>query len=232
MIKTLTTILLTLLALHTIADVRIDRYTLLQDVETQAQANPLDVIINIKFPENVINVNQAIKHLLARSGYSFYESYEGKIIEEYRLPEVHRKIGPIPLKRALKVLLGNTWQINIDHLHRSISIVQSGQNSLHTIKPTVAQIIDSVTKKTSLDEVIAIDIVDQKFSEVLPKILPKNWKYRIDSSSVSNKVVNITSDSQTRKQILDRLIQNSQSTGYFFENLKILVIKENLQVIK
>jgi hypothetical protein len=43
--------------------------------------------------------------LLVKSGYDLDSNYESEKISNFKLPEVHREIGPMPLKRAIKVLL-------------------------------------------------------------------------------------------------------------------------------
>jgi hypothetical protein len=41
--------------------------------------------------------------LLVKSGYDLDSNYESEKINNFKLPEVHREIGPIPIKRAIKV---------------------------------------------------------------------------------------------------------------------------------
>ncbi|VVM18483.1 hypothetical protein BSPWISOXPB_1549 [uncultured Gammaproteobacteria bacterium] len=57
--------------------------------------------------------------LLVKSGYDLDSNYESEKINNFKLPEVHREIGPIPLKRAIKVLLGQRG-ICKDEISRSI----------------------------------------------------------------------------------------------------------------
>jgi type IV pili sensor histidine kinase/response regulator len=79
---------------------------MINQIETPAQANLLSVVISVKFAQHVITVKQAIEGLLVKSGYDLESNYESEKINNFKLPEVHREIGPIPLKRAIKVLLG------------------------------------------------------------------------------------------------------------------------------
>jgi type IV pili sensor histidine kinase/response regulator len=103
---------------------QIDRYTIINKIETPAQANLLSVVISVKFAQHVITVKQAIEELLVKSGYDLDSNYESEKISNFKLPEVHREIGPIPLKRAIKVLLGPAWDLQVDEISRSIQIVQ------------------------------------------------------------------------------------------------------------
>jgi hypothetical protein len=48
--------------------------------------------------------------------YDLDSNYESEKINNFKLPEVHREIGPMPLKRAIKVLLGPAWDLQVDEI--------------------------------------------------------------------------------------------------------------------
>ena len=54
----------------------IDRYTVLNPIQTPAQADPLSVVISIKFAKSVVSVKQAIEQLLRQSGYTLSKNYD------------------------------------------------------------------------------------------------------------------------------------------------------------
>jgi type IV pili sensor histidine kinase/response regulator len=235
MIKTQLTLLLALFTLNTIADTQIDRYTIIQDIETQSQANPLDVVVNIKFPKNVVNVKQAIAHLLKRSGYKLDPNYESVIIDKYILPHVHRQIGPIKLKRAIEVLLGKSWLVQIDDLNRTIQIVKNGENPLKVLEPDTNMLIAAAIKKDVLDEIIMVHLsYKEKLANAFKKILPPDWKEPQFANEEQKDIVlgTIISENKTREQVIKEILAKHNLIGFFYKKLKLLAIKDNTKVIK
>jgi hypothetical protein len=63
----------------------LDRYTLLSNIETHAQANPLNVVVSVKFAKSIITVKQAIEKLLEQSGFTLNNNYEAEKINNFRV---------------------------------------------------------------------------------------------------------------------------------------------------
>lgn len=104
---------------------RVARYSSISTKPSKAQEDLLSVIIEIKFPHTVQTVGNAIDNTLINSGYKLADitSSDPKllILINSPLPGVHRNLGPIPLRDALKVLSGSAWSLVVDPLHRLVS---------------------------------------------------------------------------------------------------------------
>jgi type IV pili sensor histidine kinase/response regulator len=210
----------------------LDRYTLLSNIETHAQANPLNVVVSVKFAKSIITVKQAIEKLLEQSGFTLNNNYEAEKINNFKLPFVHREIGPISLKRAIKVLIGSAWNIQVDEVSRSIQVVQTGANTLQVLSPDARTMIESVIEPDVLDEVVAVSISDELIIEAFEKILPNGWKVRLENEVFEQKMISIVSEDLTREQIIKQVLNSVNSQGYFYKKLKLLVIRDNTKVIK
>ncbi len=216
----------------------VDRYTKINNVETFAQANPLNVVISTKFAKSIITVKQAIEELLIQSGYTLNSNYEAERIGNFALPKVHREIGPIPLKRAIKVILGKAWDIQINETTRSIQIVQADSEVLQVLTPDSKALIENVVETGVLDEIVAVSIKDTLLVDALKKVLPVGWAIQLEDSTatLARKTVTVTSEDHNRetviKQVLADIDADMQVQGFFFEKLKLLVVRSNQKVIK
>jgi len=105
--------------------VQVGRYTSINPVASNQQANILSVVVTIPFNKNVETVGDAINHLLLRSGYQLAALKSSDpmlpVLLNSSLPEIHRKLGPITIENALHVLAGSAWDLVIDPVHRMIS---------------------------------------------------------------------------------------------------------------
>lgn len=215
----------------------IDRYTQISNIETYAQAKPLNTIISIKFAESIITVKQAIERLLRQSGYTLNQNYEAEKTNNFNLPKVHRQLGPIPLKRAIKVLLGPAWLIQVDETSRSIQIVQNADNVFQVLTPNSNALIKDAIKTDALDEVVAASIKDEALIDALTKVLPAGWVVEIigddtEALTLKQKMVSVISEDDKREQIIKKILTTINAKGFFYKKLKILAIKSNFEVIK
>lgn len=105
------------------ASVQVARYSVMPATATPAQADLLAVVVNIKFPQQIATVGEALDFLLRRSGYRLAEtdSPAMTILQRLPLPAVHRHIGPLTLKNALLTLAGPAYRLAIDPLHRTLN---------------------------------------------------------------------------------------------------------------
>jgi len=105
--------------------VQVGRYTSINPVASSQQTNILSVVVTIPFNKNVETVGDAVSHLLLRSGYQLAALKSSDpmlpILLNSALPEIHRKLGPITIENALRVLAGNAWDLVIDPVHRMVS---------------------------------------------------------------------------------------------------------------
>ena len=106
-------------------DIQVGRYSLFAATPTEAQADPLQGTITVQFPDRVRTVGDAVKHLLQQSGYRLAGSGATGTASAYLmalpLPAVHRRVGPMPLKRALETLAGPAYRLVEDPVHRLVA---------------------------------------------------------------------------------------------------------------
>ena len=106
-------------------DLQVGRYSLFATTPTEAQADPLQAPITVRFPDRVRTVGDAVKHLLQQSGYRLAGSEATGPVSAYLmalpLPAVHRSVGPMPLKRTLETLAGPAYRLVEDPAHRLVA---------------------------------------------------------------------------------------------------------------
>jgi len=107
--------------------VQTDRYTKIKIAPKAEQLAPLDVVVDVKFPMQIITIENAIHYLLEESGFELIQKElrpkEMSIMLANRLPAVHRDLTPMMLKDALNVLLGKHFRLIYDPLRRKVSFV-------------------------------------------------------------------------------------------------------------
>jgi conjugative transfer region protein (TIGR03748 family) len=107
------------------SDIQVGRYSLFAAAPTEAQADPLQAIIKLQFPESVRTIGEAVRHLLQQSGYRLAGSEATGSASAYLmalpLPAVHQSLGPMPLKRALDTLAGPAFRLVEDPVHRLVT---------------------------------------------------------------------------------------------------------------
>ena len=101
------------------------RYSYVKNIAPVDQLNPLKVVVKTKVPQSVKTVGQTVEFLLARSGYVLADksvlSKEAKTLLSHPLPQVHRKLGPMTLDKALHTLSGEAFELVVDPVHRKIA---------------------------------------------------------------------------------------------------------------
>lgn len=104
---------------------QVARYSTIAPVPTAAQVDPLDVVVTVVFPEQLTTVDEALHYVLRRSGYRLASAEAAdpatSVLANQPLPEVHRRLGPITVARALSTLAGPAWTMVIDPVHRLVS---------------------------------------------------------------------------------------------------------------
>ncbi len=107
------------------ANVSIGRYLSVAAKPVPSQQQLLQQQIQIKFPQNVFTVKQAIQVMLQFSGYRLANTKSmgnaAKAMLHLPLPEVDRTLGPMSLEQGLMTLAGNAFYLLVDPVHRLIA---------------------------------------------------------------------------------------------------------------
>lgn len=102
----------------------IGHYLSLENKPTEAQINLLSQIIQVRFPQEVQSIGDAMIYMLRYSGYSLID--EGKQSPALKntlrkpLPIIDRNFGPMSLKDALTTLAGPAFTLVHDPLNREV----------------------------------------------------------------------------------------------------------------
>lgn len=108
------------------APMQVGRYTIVAPVATAAQADPLQTMVKIRFPDpHITTVGDAMRYLLRHSGYRLAEPEAAgptmATLLDHLLPKVHRHLGPMTLQNMLSTLTGTAYQIVVDPVNRLIA---------------------------------------------------------------------------------------------------------------
>ncbi|MCY9848940.1 TcpQ domain-containing protein [Pectobacterium sp. 13-115] len=106
--------------------VRYDRYTLVSTRPADSQRDPLNQMIDITMPQQLVrSVGDGFRYLLLESGYSLCPSSSSMFSELLvrPLPGVQRNIGPVRLSEALQIVAGPAWRLRVDDVNREICFV-------------------------------------------------------------------------------------------------------------
>ncbi|AUH01903.1 pilus assembly protein [Prodigiosinella confusarubida] len=102
---------------------RYDRYTLVSTRPADAQRDPLNQMVDITMPAQLVrSVGDGFRYLLLESGYSLCPASSSAFVEllSRPLPAVQRSIGPVRLSEALQVLAGPAWRLRVDDVNREV----------------------------------------------------------------------------------------------------------------
>ncbi|HFW3715114.1 TPA: TcpQ domain-containing protein [Salmonella enterica subsp. enterica serovar 6,7:y:-] len=105
---------------------RSGRYTLVNVKSADAQREPLNQLIDITMPGQLVNtVGDGFRYLFFQSGYALCGRYGADFAELLNrpLPAVQRKIGPMRLSEALQVVAGPAWRMSVDEVNREVCFV-------------------------------------------------------------------------------------------------------------
>lgn len=103
--------------------VRYDKYTLVSTRPADAQRDPLNQMVDITMPAQLVrSVGDGFRYLLLESGYSLCPASSSVFTEllSRPLPAVQRSIGPVRLSEALQVLAGPAWRLRVDDVNREV----------------------------------------------------------------------------------------------------------------
>lgn len=120
---------------------RSGRYTLVNVKSADAQREPLNQLIDITMPGQLVNtVGDGFRYLLFQSGYALCGRYGADFAELLNrpLPAVQRKIGPMRLSEALQVVAGPAWRMSVDEVNREVCFVLRDAYQAQAKAPTPA----------------------------------------------------------------------------------------------
>ncbi|WAJ37247.1 TcpQ domain-containing protein [Pseudomonas sp. GOM7] len=102
--------------------VRSGRYTLTSTLPLLSQEDLMSQIIEVTIPGTLNpTVGDALKHALARSGYSLTAPNNvTEVLYSRPLPAAHYKLGPMKLRDTLQVLAGPAWRVQVDEVTRHV----------------------------------------------------------------------------------------------------------------
>lgn len=129
--------------------VRYDRYTLVSTRPADAQLDPLNQVVDITMPAQLVStVGEGFRYLLLESGYSLCSATTAAFSEllSRPLPAVQRTIGPLKLSEALQIVAGPAWRLKVDEVNREVCFELRDQYrsfsapaaSLPAIRPAVS----------------------------------------------------------------------------------------------
>lgn len=103
---------------------QVGRYLTVSNKPKPSQINLLSQIVQIRFPQNVQSIGDAMSYLLQFSGYSLVSdlrmSEALKTTVSKTLPVVDRELGPISLKDGLTTLAGPAFYLVQDPINREV----------------------------------------------------------------------------------------------------------------
>ena len=101
--------------------VRYGRYTLVELVPEPAQRDLMRQVVDVVIPANLdINVGDALRHVLRRSGYRLCDTADATALYALPLPAAHLHLGPLMLRDALLTLAGPAWDVSVDDGARQV----------------------------------------------------------------------------------------------------------------
>lgn len=103
----------------------VGRYSLVSATPTQQQTDILSVMVTVTMPELIQTVGDAVRHVLKPSGYRLARmTAQGPEVIQFLdrpLPQIHRKLGPMPLQDILLTLVSPAFRLHTDPVHRLIA---------------------------------------------------------------------------------------------------------------
>ncbi len=193
----------------------ISRYAYLLPGSSHAQRHPLQVTVTqVRFPQEVANVGEALQYLLTRSGYRLDEQrspWARAILMPQPLPEVQRDLGPIPLAEALGVLAGSAWRLKVNPLYRTV-IIEPTEAWLQQLEsaPARLEIERSVPRDTARADLYLDSSLADGFKSETPRdeFAPaaEDYTVALEFSASLHDPAEIFVDDLSLQQALDLLV--------------------------
>lgn len=102
--------------------IRYGRYTLVEIIPTNEQRDLMEQIVDITIPgAATASVGDALRYSLLRSGYQLCDDRDDiRAFDTLPLPASHMHIGPMVLRDALQMLVGRTWELQVNEAGRRV----------------------------------------------------------------------------------------------------------------
>ncbi len=106
-------------------NIRVGRYLAVADSPQTDQQQLLQQQIQVRFPQQIVTIEQAMQFTLQFSGYRLENPKSMSVLVQsmlkQRLPEVDRNFGPMTLQEALTTLAGESFYLLVDPVHRLVA---------------------------------------------------------------------------------------------------------------
>ena len=116
----------------------VGRYSILSARPTLAQRDLLTTPVTESFSPSLHTVGDAVDVLLAPTGYRLSstanDEFERPALLALPLPAAHRALTGLPIRRALNLLVGPTFHLIEDPIHRLMSFERCGPRATPTIE--------------------------------------------------------------------------------------------------
>lgn len=104
----------------------VGRYLTVENQALTAQTYLLQQTFQVRFPNQIKTIGDAIHYLLRFSGYSLIDntrlSKEAQAVIAQSLPNVDRQLGTMSIQDGLLTLVGQPFGLVVDPVHRLISL--------------------------------------------------------------------------------------------------------------
>ena len=104
---------------------QVDRYSELTAGPTLEQRDLLAATVAVSIPNNIASLGGALRWIMRDSGYRLAADSaippEVHSMLKLPLPAGHRRLGPMPLKEVLALMVGPEFHIVQDPVHRLVS---------------------------------------------------------------------------------------------------------------
>ncbi|ECA1950143.1 hypothetical protein EJH27_01555 [Salmonella enterica subsp. enterica serovar Virchow] len=169
---------------------RSGRYTLVSVKSADAQREPLNQLIDITMPGQLVNtVGDGFRYLLFQSGYSLCGRYGVGFaaLLNRPLPAVQRKIGPLRLSEALQIVAGPAWRMSVDEVNREVCFVLRDAYQSQVRSPVIpAATATQVSRETTRNPYTGVLPGNKPAPVVAGTLLPASGKKQLlpDSQSL------------------------------------------------
>ena len=137
-------------------DIQTGRYSMFTMAPTQAQAELLEATVTVQLPARIQTIGEAVRYLLQRSGYRLaaIESTDPDTLALFALPlpAVHRHLGPMSLRDALKTLAGPAFHLVQDPVHRLITFARCVPEQVAVRKAMVSRAVNKADREVVQDD--------------------------------------------------------------------------------
>ncbi|WP_101757303.1 hypothetical protein [Oceanicoccus sp. KOV_DT_Chl] len=201
------------------------RYLSVQVGPEQAQTDLLQSIIEIRIPEKITTVGEALNYLLRPYGFQLDinpDSDEQYLLLMLALPEPHRGLGPMTLMEAVTTLGGHSFQALINPVKRTVR---------YQLREGFTQFATDTDSEKAKQQWLARKEVESVSSEELKIIAVEQQRYVpvLRGDSLSSIVNNLDLNGMTTDQSLVHLFR-ANPQAFANHNMNHLLAGEMLTI--